>query len=566
MTEKTTGKSRRRHGEDADDGTGALSKEARDAEYDELGVKLTDISDIVAKYSAVDRVFGDEDEDDDGDDDIFEEFEPREEEKTRPSFLPDRPSIALRRSSQEDRLHSRWADNAKQAVSDIHQAHYLDDEDSEDEYGRVSPHPAVMQRHRRNLARTLTVSIGLPIAGGAVFALLLYMQKDIKPTDAWGWLASSTTTASVSENAPTPNFAAHPEARKQKQTQQVAAMSPTREPVSPESGVKKLDARVAAPVTEPGKEMAEAPASSPNPVYMARLTVTDAQGSSLEPIPLSLAVAPGVPEQRLRIRISGLPDGARLSNGTELGHGEWLLRDNDLENLSMSLAPGFSGEITLLAEVIDDATHIQAAPSKMVSVHVKPEEVVAQPVSAPTRSSNFAEPDDEEKAVTAGPTPIVPTASPFNELQVEAPTPGVAAETQVAALAPATQSATDAAPETIIVDDEAAAERIINEAPAEIEQRERNSDLGLIGKGDVLLTNGDIASARLFYERALKDGDPRAATALGRSYDPVVYEQLKVHGVVPDPNRAVEWYRKGAEAGDKDAREHLQALSQWLKR
>ena len=484
----------------------------------------------------------------------------------RPSFLPQRPSIALRRPSEEDRLHSRWADNAKQAVSDIHHSHYVDDGDYEDEYDRVSPHPAVMKRHRRNLARTLTVSIGLPIAGGAVFALLLYMQKDIKPTDAWGWLASTTTTASVSESTPTPNFAAHPEARKQKQTMQVAAMSPTREPVSPESGVKKLDARVEAPEAAPAKEMAEAPANSPNPVYMARLTVTDAQGSSLEPIPLSLAVAPGVPEQRLRIRISGLPEGARLSNGSALGHGEWLLRDNDLENLSMSLAPGFSGEITLLAEVIDDATHIQAAPSKMVSVHVKPEDVVAKPVSAQTRSSNFAEPEAEKKTVATGPTSILPTPSPFNELKVEAPTPGLATETQVAALAPATETETDAVPETIIVDDEAAAERIINEQPAEVEAPERNTDLGLIGKGDVLLTNGDIASARLFYERALKDGDPRAATALGRSYDPVVYEQLKVHGVLPDPNRAVEWYRKGAEAGDTDAKGHLQALNQWLKR
>ena len=80
------------------------------------------------------------------------------------------------------------------------------------------------------------------------------------------------------------------------------------------------------------------------------------------------------------------------------------------------------------------------------------------------------------------------------------------------------------------------------------------------------MNNGDIFAARLFYERALKKGDARAATALGRSYDPVVYQELNVHGVLPDPNRAIEWYRRGAQGGDSAADAHIQALSDWLRR
>ena len=84
--------------------------------------------------------------------------------------------------------------------------------------------------------------------------------------------------------------------------------------------------------------------------------------------------------------------------------------------------------------------------------------------------------------------------------------------------------------------------------------------------GDQHLSNGDIVAARLFYERALKKGDPGAATAIGRSYDPLVYSQLRVHGVLPDPNRAIEWYRRGAENGDSKAAAHIQALAAWLKK
>lgn len=77
---------------------------------------------------------------------------------------------------------------------------------------------------------------------------------------------------------------------------------------------------------------------------------------------------------------------------------------------------------------------------------------------------------------------------------------------------------------------------------------------------------GDIASARLLYKRALKAGDPRAATAMGKSYDPVVYEQLKVRGVIPDAKLALQWYQRGESGGDVEALSYIEALNSWLKR
>jgi hypothetical protein len=553
-----------------------LKREARSAEpdtsdifvdeaaQDQAGdddVKLTDISDIVAKYAVVDKVF-DEDDDDEAVD--TREYAPDREplkayEKydTQDTDLPERPKIVFRRPKLlRDELHSNWSDNAERAVDDIKASHLREVYPDDDVPEHMAPQPAVLRRHRKKLARSVGISVGLPIVGGALFALVLYMQKDVKPTDIWGWVASGTVETTENTAAPTPNFAQHPEIRQNTaETTTAAAVSP---PASPETGIAPSVSNQQVPAGNNEDDMATPPSGSPNPVYMARLTVSDTAGTALSPIPLSLAVAPGVPEQRLRIRISGLPEGAELSNGSDLSNGEWLLREPDLEDLTMSLAPGFSGQITLLAEVIDDATHIQAAPSQMVAVNVAPEKMLVQPAAAPPDNppQSFAEQADPEPAPEPaaakpdGPTQIVPQNSPFAELRVEVPTPQSAPEpeTDVAALTPPVQSETPE-PQT--------------PAPAETSI---SNDGGLIAKGDALMNNGDIFAARLFYKRALKKGDARAATALGKSYDPVVFQQLKVHGVLPDPNLAIEWYRKGAQGGDSTATAHIQALSDWLKR
>ena len=541
---------------------------------DEDDVKLTDISDIVAKYAVVDKVF-DDDDDDELEDTMYEPVEaapaPVPEREAFVAYegygapeepmLPERPKIVFRRPQMlRDELHSNWSDNAVRAVDDIKTSHLREvspDDDVDEILAAQSP---VMQQQRKKLMKSVGFSVGLPIVGGALFALVLYMQKDVKPTDFWSFMSSDTVeTAETKTNTPTPNFAEHPAIRQNTPETNTAAVTPA--PESPETGVPQT-LPATQQTAENETELATTPASSPNPVYMARLTVSDTQGSSLTPIPLSLAVAPGVPEQRLRIRVSGLPEGARLSNGSDLGNGEWLLREPDLEHLTMSLAPGFSGQITLLAEVIDDATHIQAAPSQKVAVNVSPEKMVVQPAAAAPDNppQSFAEQPDLDtsletaEATPEGPTPIVPQSSPFSELRVQLPTPGIEpetdTETKVATLTPPAQNDALELEETPVP------------VPA---QTSVTNDSGLIAKGDELMSNGDIFAARLFYERALKKGDARAATALGKSYDPVIYQQLKVHGVIPDPNIAIEWYRKGAEGGDEMASARLQALSDWLK-
>ena len=69
-----------------------------------------------------------------------------------------------------------------------------------------------------------------------------------------------------------------------------------------------------------------------------------------------------------------------------------------------------------------------------------------------------------------------------------------------------------------------------------------------VRRGDEYVQQGDIAAARLWYERAATAGDAEAMRALGRTFDPRMLRQWGVVGMPADQARADEWYRKAAEA------------------
>jgi TPR repeat protein len=83
----------------------------------------------------------------------------------------------------------------------------------------------------------------------------------------------------------------------------------------------------------------------------------------------------------------------------------------------------------------------------------------------------------------------------------------------------------------------------------------------LLERGDAMLRLGDIAAARLLYQRAVMVGSARAATSLGKTFDPAVLAKLGVRGMTPDPDSAERWYRKAITMGDRDAESQLQALA-----
>jgi type II secretory pathway predicted ATPase ExeA len=82
----------------------------------------------------------------------------------------------------------------------------------------------------------------------------------------------------------------------------------------------------------------------------------------------------------------------------------------------------------------------------------------------------------------------------------------------------------------------------------------------LVRRGDEFLAAGDIVSARHFFERAAKSGDPEGALGLGKSYDPLYLRQAGVRGVGGDPAKAATWYRSAAVAGNAEAALRLKRL------
>jgi TPR repeat protein len=83
----------------------------------------------------------------------------------------------------------------------------------------------------------------------------------------------------------------------------------------------------------------------------------------------------------------------------------------------------------------------------------------------------------------------------------------------------------------------------------------------LLARGDAMLALGDLAVARLFYARAASLGSARAATSLGRTYDPEFLASIHATGITPDRAAASDWYRKGAALGDRDGAARLARLT-----
>ena len=75
----------------------------------------------------------------------------------------------------------------------------------------------------------------------------------------------------------------------------------------------------------------------------------------------------------------------------------------------------------------------------------------------------------------------------------------------------------------------------------------------LVARGDALFGRGDLAAARLFYERAANAGDGQAAVRLGETFDPVFLDHAHLAGQRGDFKTALSWYRRARDLGTADA-------------
>jgi hypothetical protein len=75
----------------------------------------------------------------------------------------------------------------------------------------------------------------------------------------------------------------------------------------------------------------------------------------------------------------------------------------------------------------------------------------------------------------------------------------------------------------------------------------------LVARGDALVGVRDIASARLFYERAAEMGDGPAALRMGATFDPAFLERAGIRGTKGDQQEALSWYERARDLGDTEA-------------
>jgi TPR repeat protein len=84
----------------------------------------------------------------------------------------------------------------------------------------------------------------------------------------------------------------------------------------------------------------------------------------------------------------------------------------------------------------------------------------------------------------------------------------------------------------------------------------------LIRRSQDLISEGDVAAARVLLRRAAEADSARAAITLGATYDPVVLATLRVKGVTADVSQARLWYSRASELGSQEAQVRLSLLSQ----
>jgi hypothetical protein len=70
----------------------------------------------------------------------------------------------------------------------------------------------------------------------------------------------------------------------------------------------------------------------------------------------------------------------------------------------------------------------------------------------------------------------------------------------------------------------------------------------LLTRGDIFLHAGDVASARLFYERAADAGDRQAAMRMGATFDPAFLGRVGLHAR-GDQAKSLSWYRHALDLG-----------------
>jgi len=283
------------------------------------------------------------------------------------------------------------------------------------------------------------------------------------------------------------------------------------------------------------------------------------------PLPGPATVAPGALAQPLPVAMARRSLIARLGLAAcavalLAGIGVLLMQpaaEEVVPNGPAREAPiGVRAETSSIAEAVARATGAEGSATVVGGASS------TEPGSAPTPASGLA--------VTAPPPEPAPRAqtlpdAPDREMVATVP-PGVTAP--ASEIAPEQPRLADAEIAALLArlnsppgaDAAAAAPAPAPKIPADHPRLAAGETAALLARGDSLLGVGDIASARLFYERASDGGDGRAALRLGATYDPGFLARVRLPHPQGDVAQALSWYRRARDLGESEAERWIRAL------
>ena len=185
--------------------------------------------------------------------------------------------------------------------------------------------------------------------------------------------------------------------------------------------------------------------------------------------------------------IRGLPPEAALSAGRQSGGGAWMVKGEHVPGLTLTLGQAAAGDYPVEIYILESGDGPQARRSFVL--RVAPSDRALAPATAATSSG-------AAPSIAAAQEPAVPAE------------PGVL--------------------------------------------RERAMQL---------LGEGDIAAARMLLLHLAERGDGEAAYDLARTFDREMLAELGAKGVGGDPARARSWYERALQDGNEKAAERLKVLA-----
>jgi hypothetical protein len=232
-------------------------------------------------------------------------------------------------------------------------------------------------------------------------------------------------------------------------------------------------------------------------------------------LPLEIQVgAPGNWPGGSFLRIFGLPRGATINEGFSIAPSLWAVPLTQARDLKMRLPPEIASNPVLQLAIATVEGNVLAESRTTIVISRVPGERISAAVVVPT------------------PQPARPRGSGTTAQANAAPDP--------AELAPPPESPAPA--ETLPL--------------TPVQQRAT----GFITRGQEQLADGNIAAARLLFQRAADAGLAYGALFLAETYDPNELALYKVRGIAGDISLARTWYEKARALGAPEAEQRLKRL------